>query len=199
MNGFSLTYFKPFFDNQAIIMKATIIILIFAASIAGATGREHNLLVDLARPQTLRLICASATDSTITANVKKGGSDFDATGWTGLFWIGDEQGGVTLTNSSYRYGQMSWNFTSANVPTNGRYNIMILGAKDGRTEEWGSGLATVNANPSKDYLPAQWSTESEAYAIATNALAIAEKAITESATINLEFISGRSYKIHITP
>ena len=72
-------------------MKATIITLLFAASIAGASGREHNLLVDLARPRTLRLTCASATDSTITADVKKNGSDFDASGWTGLFWIGDDR------------------------------------------------------------------------------------------------------------
>ncbi len=154
-------------------MKTLAAILALAAS-ACLAARIETISIDLERPQQPFVIpLTEATDSTVSAQLLASGSEFDPTGWTGLLWYGTTAGGYTLTNSASGYGLMTWSIPVYSMPTNGRYSVQILGAISNRVEEWGRGAMIVRMNPSRDYLPAQWITNSPAYSTALQALALA--------------------------
>jgi hypothetical protein len=144
-------------------------------------GRVEQITLDLERPaRPFALTVTEATDVTVRANLLSAGAEFDPTGWTGLLWIGDRDGngGMTLTNGTAVHGRMTWELAAASTPTNGRYDAIVLGAQDGRIEEWGRGAAVVRLNPARTSLPAEWSYGDLSYVIATQALAIASAAAT---------------------
>ncbi len=145
-------------------------------------GRVEQITLDLERPaRPFALTVTEATDVTVRANLLSAGAEFDPTGWTGLLWIGDrggDGGGMTLTNVTAVHGRMTWDLAATAAPTNGRYDAIILGARDGRIEEWGRGAAVVRLNPARTSLPAEWIVGDRAYAVATQALAIASAAAT---------------------
>lgn len=152
-------------------MKPISIILACAASCCLA-ARVETITLDLERPQQpFILTITEATDSTVSAQLRASGSEFDPAGWTGLLWYGGADGGQTLTNLIAGYGAMTWSVPVSAMPTNGRYSVQILGAISNRVEEWGRGALVVRINPSRDFLPAQWATNNLAYAAAIRAQA----------------------------
>ncbi len=151
-------------------MKTFAIILACVAS-GCLAARIETITLDLERPQQpFTLTLTEATDSTVSAQLRASGSEFDPTGWTGLLWYGASNGGQTLTNSTAGYGAMTWSVPVSAMPTNGRYSVQILGAISNRVEEWGRGAMVVRINPSRDFLPPQWATNTPAYAAALQAL-----------------------------
>lgn len=155
-------------------------------SITCLAGRIETFTLDLERPQQpITINLTEATDSTISAELRASGSEFDPSGWTGLLWYGTSSGGITLTNTSSGYGLMTWPIPMTVVPTNGRYSVQILGTISNRVEEWGRGALTVRVNPSRDHLPAEWLTSSPwarsaDLSTASNALAISIASSTSS-------------------
>jgi len=177
-------------------MRAIAIFLTCAITACAIAGRVEQITLDLERPaRPFALQITEATDVTVRANLLAAGSEFDPTGWTGLLWIGDREGGggIALTNGTAIHGRMTWELAATSTPTNGRYDAIILGAQDGRIEEWGRGAAVVRLNPARTSLPAEWSYGDISYVIATQALATAYAAATTQRVDELETLLAESY------
>ena len=178
-------------------MRAIAIFLTCAMTACAIAGRVEQITLDLERPaRPFALTVTEATDVTVRANLLSAGAEFDPTGWTGLLWIGDrggDGGGMTLTNGTAVHGRMTWELAAASTPTNGRYDAIVLGAQDGRIEEWGRGAAVVRLNPARTSLPAEWSYGDLSYVIATQALAAASAAATTQRVDELEALLAESY------
>ena len=163
----------PQFDAWAIRMRFSLSTIMACALTASGcfAARIETITLDLERPQQpFTLTLTEATDSTVSAQLRASGSEFDPAGWTGLLWYGTSVGGQTLTNATAGYGTMTWSVPVAAMPPNGRYSVQILGSISNRVEEWGRGALTVRLNQSRDYLPAQWLTNSPAHVAALQAL-----------------------------
>lgn len=160
-------------------MKAHPLLLGLLLLAGGASAsRVDRLTLDIERPiQPFVVEITEETDTTLRAAIRGSGAEIDLDGWIGVFWYGDEREGLALTNSAAAWGQMEWDLTASLLPTNGRYQAMVLGHRPGRTEEWGRGVLQVRLNPSLDSLPPEWGgAGGEAYIIATQALSAASSA-----------------------
>jgi hypothetical protein len=156
--------------------KILILSLIMLVSGAFADSAMENIVqIDLKNPRnSIRLNFLEGTDATVKAQIKRHASDYDVTDWTGLLWIGDSTGGVTVTNSTAYKGGMTWYVGDDSMPTNGRYTAIVLGVSGTTTEQWSRGVVSVADNMSLESLPPNWNPAGYIYDIATNALAIAE-------------------------
>lgn len=160
-------------------MKNSIIALAVMLSALTALcqiGRVSNITCDIARNSTYSCRFTAMTDAAVMANIQYNSSEFDVSGWTGIFFIGDGHGGMAITNTAREFSSFTFSIPVSSIPTNGTYYSQLIGYKNGRIEEWGRGIVVVDGNYSDGTLPAEWIREHPIYQIATQALEVANNA-----------------------
>jgi hypothetical protein len=156
---------------------ATILIAIPLFSVAAGTGRVERCNFDLRAPsRQIALHATEGLDTAIEASIRSDGTIPNLSGWRLLLWYGDAATnpplGVAFTNITLSRGVARWDIPGAQIATNGRFTVQIVGQHtSGRSEEWARGWLAINRNSASSFSALTFGTPG--WALATNVQAIA--------------------------
>jgi hypothetical protein len=155
---------------------ATILIAIPLFSVAAGTGRVERCNFDLRAPsRQIALHATEGLDTAIEASIRSDGTIPNLSGWRLLLWYGDAATnpplGVAFTNISLARGVARWDIPGAQIATNGRFAVQIVGQHtSGRSEEWARGWLAIDRNSASSFTAMTFGTPG--WALTTNVQAI---------------------------
>ena len=160
-------------DDPANGMRIVAILLaIPLVAIAAGTGRVERCNFDLRAPsRQIALHATEGLDTAVEASIRSDGTIPDLSGWSLLLWYGDAATnpplGVAFTNVSLARGVARWDIPGAQIATNGRFAVQIVGRHtSGRSEEWARGWLAIDANSASSFSALAFGTPG--WALATN-------------------------------